>query len=77
MMYSGTDRVQQVNALNELAEDIFQGLPVPEYGPDDITRGEVQAILTLSSDPRDHEMPDWFDEHDLCYVCEQIRGKFQ
>ena len=77
MMYNGTDRVKQVNVLNELAEDIFQGLPVPEYGPDDITPEEVQAVLTLSSDAHDHEMPDWFDGHDLRYLCEQIKGKFQ
>ena len=74
-MYQGTDRTKQVNALNQLAEQMFESLPT-EVGPTDITPEEVRTLLTLSSDPRDHEMPDWFDDHDLKYLANQIRTHF-
>ena len=75
-MYTGNDRVKQVGALDKLAEDIYGSFPT-EVTIDDVTTEEVRAWLTLSSDPRDHEMPDWFNDHDLRYLTKRVKQHFQ
>ena len=59
-MYSGEDRVKQVNALRELAADITFG-DWPGTAEDKVTFivGEEQ-------------MPDWFDDHDFELLIEMV-----
>lgn len=75
-MYDGTDRVKQIDALNQLAEELFESLPVDTVRREDVTAEEVTKWLHLSSDARDHELPPWFDDHDMAYLTDQIRERF-
>jgi len=73
-MYEGDDRVRQIEALNQLAEELFQSANSIESH--DVTINVVSTWLSLSSDARDHQMPGWFDDHDLAYLTDRIRSYF-
>ena len=71
-MYDGNDRVQQVNALRQLAEDIVQSLPAPELSAHSITRELVDWCLD-ETDPHADPLPTWLDNHDRNLLVRMIR----
>ena len=70
-MYDGDDRTKQIDAIFQLAEDIFQALPCPETTVNDITPGNLHEGGYLPDD-----WPSWFTPHDLGLLLAKLKGKF-
>ena len=70
-MYAGENRVKQVNALDRLAEDIFQALH-PDVPLDEITLNGLDQGGYFPE-----EWPEWSSWHDETYVVLQVRKKVQ
>ena len=70
-MYSGDDRVKQLNWMQGLAENIRQNLG--EGTPEDLVE------YALGNEGRDSwgiELPDWFDGHDRNVLIDMVAGQF-
>lgn len=63
-MYNGTDRVQQVNTLNDIAQDLFEGYQV--QSPTDATLAVQRWEESLCN------TPDWYNDHDRVYLMLEI-----
>ena len=63
-MYDGDDRVQQVNALRELATNIA-------FGSDDPSTSAQERVDYYCTEFAD-ELPGWFDDHDKALLVQMV-----
>lgn len=68
-MYEGSDRVQQVGALEQMAADMVCEMPV-EITSEDITFPNLSDYLP-------EEWPPWFTPHDLRLLVGMIEENLQ
>ena len=69
-MYNGTDRVKQIDALKQLAEDLYSNMPA-EVTPQQINLSTVASLLDFD------EIPEWFDTYDLVYVTHKVTAQLK